>query len=163
MKLPFENSLKFSNYNGWYSPPKEENKLQYWIVLKGRNIVSCMIRLLQLHSKNYLVEMQRPKLSTHKTIRTDYKFVHPYPPYWRLKLQRTIMFKNYNHKDICLHTKCFLITTHKIIFEKSNLFDDFKDSLSLFLLAFQLVLNLNALVLSFFSILFMPNAITNCT
>lgn len=73
------------------------------------------------------------------------------------------MFKNYNHKDICIFIKSVLITTHKIIFEKSNLFDDFKDSLSSFLLAFQLVLNLNALVLSFFSILFMPNPITNCT
>ena len=41
MKLPLENSLKVFNYHGEYSPPKEEK----WIVLKGRNTVSCMIRL----------------------------------------------------------------------------------------------------------------------
>ena len=39
MKLPFENSLKFSVHNGWYSVPKQETKLQYWIVLKGRNMI----------------------------------------------------------------------------------------------------------------------------
>ena len=67
-------------------------------------------------------------------------------------------------KDTCYcHTKCSLIITHNIIFNKSNPFDDFKDSLSSFLLAFQLLLNLTVLVLGFFSILFMPNPITNCT
>ena len=57
-----------------------------------------------------------------------------------------------NDRCYC-HIKCSSIITHKIIFNKSNPFDDFKDSLSSFLLAFQLLLNLNVLVLSFFSIL----------